>query len=74
MKNPLILGVSLILFGVCLLGYRQFNYRTRETLLEVGPLKATAETTKSVPISPLLGWALVASGAGVLLFAKRSKT
>lgn len=63
----------LILLGAATLAYQQFSYRTRETILEVGPLKATAERTKTVPLPPILGWALVAGGAVVLVFSGRSK-
>ena len=74
MKNTLILGLALILIGAAVLAYHQFSYQTRETVLEIGPIKATAEKTHTVPIPPILGWALVGSGAGVLIFSSRSKT
>ena len=74
MKNNLILGIALILIGAGILAYRQFSYRTQETVLEVGPIKATAERTKTVPLPPILGWALIGGGACVLVFFGRSKT
>jgi uncharacterized membrane protein YidH (DUF202 family) len=69
MKTPLIIGIVLIGTGVLLLAYGQFNYRSRDTVLEVGPIKATAETTKSVPFPPIIAWALVAGGAGVVVYS-----
>jgi hypothetical protein len=74
MKSTLIIGVVLILMGAAMLAYEQFSYRTRETVLEVGPLKATAERTKTVALPPILGWALIGGGAVVLVFSARSKT
>ena len=74
MKNTLLLGIALILIGAGILAYGQFSYRTRETVLEIGPIKATAETTKTVPQPAILGWALVGGGACVLVFSARSKT
>ena len=74
MKNTLILGIALILIGAAIIGYRQFSYNSRETVLEIGPIKATADTTKTVPIPPILGWALIGGGALVLVFSARSKT
>ena len=74
MKNTLILGIALILAGAVILAYQQFSYRTRETVLEIGPIKATAERTHNVPLPPILGWALIGGGAGVLVFSARSKT
>ena len=74
MKNTLIIGIVLILLGAAVLAYRQFSYKTEETVLNIGPLKATAERTKTVPIPPIIGWALIGSGALVLVVNARSKT
>lgn len=74
MKNTLILGIALMVMGAAMLAYQQFSYRTRETVLEIGPLKATAERTKTVPLPPILGWALIGGGAVVLVLSARSKT
>ena len=74
MKNTLILGIALIVFGAAILAYQQFSYRTRETVLEIGPIKATAEKTHTVPLPPILGWVLIGGGACVLVFSARSKT
>ena len=74
MKNTLILGIALIVMGAAMLAYQQFSYRTRETALEIGPIKATAEKTHTVPLPPILGWALIGGGAVVLVFSARSKT
>ena len=74
MKGTLILGIALLVIGAGILAYGQFSYRSRETVLELGPIKATAETTKSVPLPPSLGWALIGGGAVVLAFSARSKT
>ena len=73
MKNQSILGIILILVGAAILAYGHFSYQSRETVLEVGPIKATAERTHNVPIPPILGWALIGGGAVVLVFSGRSK-
>jgi hypothetical protein len=72
-KKTHVLGIALILFGAAILAYQQFSYRTRETVLEVGPIKATAETTRTVPLPPVLGWALIGGGVSALVFFSRSK-
>ena len=74
MKNKLILGIVLVVIGAAILAYGQFSYRARETVLKIGPINATAETTKTVPMPPLLGCALIGGGAVVLVFSARSKT
>ena len=73
MKNTLIAGIALILLGAAVLAYRQFSYKTEETVLNIGPIKATAERTKTVPIPPIIGWALIGSGALVLVVGARVK-
>ena len=74
MNNKSILGIVLILIGAAILAYGHFSYRTTETVLEVGPIKATAEKTKTVPIPAIFGWVLIGGGALVLVFSGRSKT
>ncbi len=66
MKGSVIVGIALLVGGAIILGYGHFSYTTREKVLEIGPLKATTESTKIVPLPPILGWVLVASGACVL--------
>ena len=73
MKNHLVLGIILVVAGAAILAYQQLSYRSRETVVDLGPIKATAETTKTVPLPPILGWALVGSGVLVLVFGSRSK-
>lgn len=74
MNNKSILGLILILIGAAILAYGHFSYQSRETVLEVGPIKATAEKTHTVPMPPILGWALIGVGAAVLVIGGRSKS
>jgi hypothetical protein len=67
MKLHTIVGVALILFGAAMLGYHQFSYKTRDKVLEIGSVSATAEVTKTVDLPPSLGWAALASGILVIL-------
>ena len=74
MKSKTLSGIVLILIGAAILAYRQFSYQSRETVLEVGPIKATADKTHTVPIPPIFGWVLIGAGACVLVFPGRSKS
>ncbi len=73
MKATLILGVALIISGAAVLGYDHYTYTTTEEVLKIGPITASAERTHTVFFSPLLGWVLIAGGAGVLAFGAISK-
>lgn len=74
MKPNLMIGIALTLIGASILAYRGFSYKTEETVLDLGPIKATAERTKNVALPPILGWVLIGSGACVIAFGSRAKT
>lgn len=63
-----IAGMVLIVLGLAGLLYGGITYTSRETVLDIGPLKATADRQRTVFIPPVLGIAGVVGGA-MLLFA-----
>jgi len=73
MKASLIIGIALLVLGAAVIVYQQFSYTTTETVLQVGPVTATAERSHDVALPPLLGWILIGGGAAVLAFAALSK-
>ena len=73
MKPLTILGVVLIVLGVLALAYQRITYTTRETVLDVGPIEATAERQKTIPLPPILGGAAVAAGVVVLVVGSRKR-
>ena len=66
MKGITIVGVLLIVLGVIGLGYEGITYTTREKVLDIGPLKASVDKKKTIPLSPALG-ALALVGGIVLV-------
>ena len=72
MKNFLVLGIALIVIGIGVLGYH-YTYTTQETVLQIGPITATAEKTHTVSFPPILGWLLVGGGVCVLVFGLSKK-
>lgn len=73
MKASFIIGIALLVLGAAVIVYQQFSYTTTETVLQVGPVTATAERTHDVALPALLGWILIGGGAVVLAFAALSK-
>ena len=73
MKTILILGVTLLIMGVAVLGYDHYSYTTTEKVLQIGPLTATAERTHTVSLPPILGWLLIGGGACALVFGVWSR-
>ena len=71
MNRTAIVGVVLLLLGVAALAYQGFTYTSRETVVDIGPVHATAEHEKTVPIPPLVGLAAVAGGVALLVVGMR---
>ena len=72
--NPITLvGIALILLGIVAFAYQGITYTSREKVIDIGPFQATAETEKTIPLSPLLGgFALVGGIVLVVVGAKKS--
>ena len=73
MKPIAIVGALLVVFGFVALAYQGLTYTTRETVLEVGPLKATADRQHTVAIPPVLSGGAVAAGVVLLIVGSRKK-
>jgi hypothetical protein len=65
MKSAAILGLVLIVMGLAALAYQGITYTSRETVVDIGPVHATADRQKTLPLPPVLG--IVAVAAGVVL-------
>jgi uncharacterized membrane protein len=74
MKLPLIIiGIVLIAVGLVSLAYQGITYTSRETVVELGPIKATADRQKTIPVPPILGGLALAGGVTLLVGAWRSR-
>ena len=69
MKAATLVGVLLVLLGVVSLAYQGFTYTTREKILDIGPIVATRETQKTIPLPPVLGGIALVGGPLLWLFA-----
>lgn len=67
----LVVAIVLIAIGVVSLAYQGITYTTREEVLEVGPIKATAEKERTIPLPPILGGLALAGGVILLVVAAR---
>ena len=68
-----LVGVALIVLGMVAFAYQGITYTSRETVIDIGPLHATADTQKTIPLSPMLGGlALVGGIVLVVVGAKKS--
>ena len=72
-KALAIIGVVLIMAGALALFYRGIPYTSRDVVVDVGPITATAVSDKTWPVPPILGGLAIAGGI-VLIVAGARKT
>ena len=73
MKPMAVAGIVLIVLGVAALAYQGITYRTRETVIDIGPIEATAERQRTIPLPPIIGIAAIAAGVGLLVVGGRKR-
>jgi hypothetical protein len=71
MKSTTILGIILIVLGIFALAYQGISYTKREKVVDLGPIHATKDTTKTIPLPPVLGG--LALVGGIVLVAVGAK-
>jgi hypothetical protein len=68
-----LVGVVLIVLGVLALAYQGITYTTREKVIDLGPLQASVDKKKSIPLPPIVG-ALALAGGVVMVFIGSRKS
>jgi hypothetical protein len=72
MKPLTIVGIILIIFGVFALAAQRISYTKSEKVIDLGPVEATAERRKTIPIPPVAGGATLAAGVLLVIAGSRS--
>lgn len=72
MKPMTIIGIALIILGVVALAYQGVTYTTREKVVDLGPLKITADKENRIPLPPILGALALAGGVVLVIVGARS--
>jgi hypothetical protein len=73
MKPVTLIGIVLLVLGVLALAYQGISYTRQEKILDIGPIHATAETHKRIPISPIIGGLAMAGGIVLLVRGAKQK-
>jgi len=71
MKSITVSGVFLIILGVLIFVYQGVSYTKREKIVDIGPIEATKETHKTLPLPPILGGLAVAGGIGLVVMGSK---
>jgi short repeat uncharacterized protein DUF308 len=73
MKATTLVGILLIILGIVGLAYPRITYTTREKIVDLGPIEATKETKKPIPLPPVLGGLSLAGGVILLVAAGKGR-
>jgi hypothetical protein len=72
MRAAPLVGIILIVLGVVSLAYQGITYTTHKKVLDIGPLQATTEEHKTIPLPPILGGVALLGGAVLILAGRRT--
>jgi len=73
MKLATLTGIALVVVGILALAYGGISYTKEETIIDVGPIEATAETEERIPLPPLVGGAALVAGVVLLVTGARRR-
>lgn len=73
MNVSTIVGIVLVIIGVVAFAYGGITYTREETVLDVGPIEAQAETQERIPLSPVLGGLALVGGIVLIVVGARKR-
>jgi hypothetical protein len=71
MKPTILIAILLIAIGIVAFGYQGITYTTKENVVDIGPLKVTAEKTKTLPLPPIVGAISLVGGIALLAVGRK---
>ena len=64
-------GLILIVVGLIVLIWGGIGFKTREKVIDLGPIEATKETTHHLPYAPIAGGLVIIGGVALLVAGRR---
>ena len=71
MKPIELVGALLIGLGIVGLALDNISFTEKKTVLDVGPLKVTADQQRTIPIPTIAGVVAIVLGAGLIFMSSR---
>lgn len=65
-------GWILIVIGLIVLIWGSFGFKTRKTVVDIGPLHASKDTTHHLPYAPIIGGVIIIGGIVLLVSSRRA--
>jgi hypothetical protein len=71
MKPIMFIGLVLIVLGVVAFAYQGITYTSREKIIDIGPIEASADIHKTIPLSPILGGLSLVGGIVLVIIGRK---
>jgi Na+-transporting methylmalonyl-CoA/oxaloacetate decarboxylase gamma subunit len=72
MKPAVFIGILLIVLSILSFAYQGITHTTREKVLDIGPIEATAEKQKTIPLPPVFGAMALIGGVALVIISNKS--
>lgn len=72
MKPAVVIGIILIVLSIVSFAYQGITYTTREKVVDIGPIEATAERRKTIPLPPIFGAIALIGGIALVIVGNKS--
>ena len=71
MRSATLIGLALVRLGILALVYQGIGYTKHKEIVNIGPVHATSDEHKTIPLPPILG--AIALVGGIVLIARDRK-
>jgi len=66
-----LVGIILIVLGVLALVYQGIQYTTKEEIFDIGSIKLSADTKKTIPLPPIVGGVAIVAGIALIVLDRK---
>jgi uncharacterized membrane protein HdeD (DUF308 family) len=73
-KSITLLGIAFILLGIVAFTYQGGSNQSREKIIDISSIQATADTQKTILIPPLLGGLMLVGGIVLVVAASKKSS
>jgi hypothetical protein len=74
MKPISIAGILLVVLGALALAYQGITYTHHERIVDVGPIHASVDQQKQIPLPPILGGLALVAGVALIAIGARGRS
>lgn len=72
MRPAALIAIILFVIGIISLGYQGITYTTQKKVVDIGPIQATKQEHKTIPLPPIVGVIALVGGAVLLVGDRRA--